>query len=329
MIDVTVLFLDGTFASTAAGPMEVFRHAGTLWNVLTGARESPRFRVTAASAGGRAVHCDGPIQIRPDASLDDIHKTDLIFVPTTGLSLEDVVERNAPVVPFLKRWHKRGASIASVCSGVGLVAATGMLDGKRATTHWGLAERFRQMYPRVHWMPEFMVTEDRGFYCGGGVHAALDLSLYLVEQFCGHDVAMQSAKALLIETPRAWQAGFGLVPLKTDHSDDIISNAQEWLHENFHKNFPLEAPARRVGMSLRNFVRRFKQATGDSPLTYIQKLRVAAAKRMLESNHRTMQEISDAVGYQDSAYFRQLFQRHTGVSPSAYRKQFGHVIEAN
>jgi transcriptional regulator GlxA family with amidase domain len=307
--------------------MEVFRHAGSLWNVLTGARATPRFRVTAASVGGRPVLCDGPIQITPGASLEEVRKTDLIFIPTTGLSLEDVVERNAPVVPFLRRWHKRGAAIASVCSGVGLVAATGMLDGHRATTHWGLAERFRQMYPRVHWMPEFMVTEDRGFYCGGGVHAALDLSLYLVEKFCGHDVAMQSAKALLIETPRAWQAGFGIVPLKTDHSDDVISAAQEWLHENFHRSFPLEAPARRVGMSLRNFVRRFKQATGDSPLTYVQKLRVAAAKRMLESNHRTMQEISDAVGYQDSAYFRQLFQRHTGVSPSAYRKQFG-IVDA-
>ena len=171
-------------------------------------------------------------------------------------------------------------------------------------------------------MPELMVTEDRGFYCGGGVHAALDLSLYLVERFCGHDIAVQTAKALLIETRRAWQAGFAIVPLKTEHSDDNISSAQEWLHQNFHSSFPLEAPARRVGMSLRNFVRRFKQATGDSPLPYLQKLRVAA-KRLLESNHRTMQEISGAVGYQDVAFFRALFQRHTGFSPSAYRQRFG------
>jgi transcriptional regulator GlxA family with amidase domain len=155
------------------------------------------------------------------------------------------------------------------------------------------------------------------------VHAALDLSLYLVEKFCGHEVAVQTAKALLIETPRAWQAGFAIVPLKTEHSDDAISGAQEWLHVNFHKSFPLEAPARRVGMSLRNFVRRFKQATGDSPLNYLQKLRVAAAKRLLESNHRTMQEISEAVGYQDVAFFRSLFERHTGASPSAYRERFG------
>jgi transcriptional regulator GlxA family with amidase domain len=323
MIEVTVLFLDETFSSTAIGPMEVFKHAGALWNYLTGNKADPRFHVTTASADGHAVRCDGPIYIQPDTAITNIRKTELIFIPTTGVSVDDVVERNAAVVPWLRRWHKRGVPIASVCSGVGLVAATGLLDGKRATTHWGLAERFRQKYPRVKWMPELMVTEDRGFYCGGGVHAALDLSLYLVEKFCGHDIALQTAKALLIETPRAWQAGFAVVPLKTEHSDDSISSAQEWLHQNFHRTFPLEAPAHRVGMSLRNFVRRFKQATGDSPLIYLQKLRVAAAKRLLESDYRTMQEISDAVGYQDVAYFRQLFQRHTGASPSAYRRRFG------
>jgi transcriptional regulator GlxA family with amidase domain len=323
MTDVTILFLDGTFSSTATGPMEVFRHAGTLWNFLTGKRPVPRFRVTTASVDGRAVRCDGPIRIQPQVAINAIRKTDLIFIPTTGLRLDDMIGAYGPVVPWLRRWHKRGAAIASVCSGVGLVAATGLLDGKRATTHWGLAGRFREKYPKVKWMPELMVTEDRGLYCGGGVHAALDLSLYLVEKFCGHEIAMQSAKAMLIETPRAWQAGFAIVPLKTEHSDDIISTAQEWLHQNFQRTFPLEAPARRVGMSLRNFVRRFKQATGDSPLNYLQKLRIAAAKRLLEGDHRTMQEISDAVGYQDVAFFRGLFQRHTGVSPSAYRRRFG------
>jgi len=223
----------------------------------------------------------------------------------------------------LLRWQKRGAAIASVCSGVGLVAATGLLDGRRATTHWSLAKRFREKYPNVRWMPELMVTEDRGFYCGGGVNASLDLSLYLVERFCGHEVAMQSAKAMLIEMPRAWQAGFAIVPLKTEHSDESISTAQEWLHRNFQKSFPLETPADKAGMSMRNFVRRFKHATGDSPLIYLQKLRVAAAKHLLESDHRTMQEISEAVGYQDVVFFREIFQRHTGVSPSAYRQKFG------
>jgi transcriptional regulator GlxA family with amidase domain len=323
MKEITILLLDQTFSSTAIGPMEVFRHAGSLWNILTGTLPEPPFRVTTASADGRPVNCDGGIRIQPNVALKDIRKTDLIFVPTTGLGIDDVVERNAPIVPWLKRMHKRDVAIASVCSGVGLVAASGLLDGRRATTHWGLAERFREKYPRVKWMPECMVTEDRGFYCGGGVNASLDLSIYLVERFCGHEVATQTAKALLVEMPRAWQAGFAIVALKTDHTDDNISSAQEWLHKNFQKTFSLEDPAKRVGMSVRNFVRRFKDATGDSPLIYLQKLRIAAAKRMLESNHRGMQEISDAVGYQDVAFFRSLFQRHTGVSPSAYRERFG------
>jgi transcriptional regulator GlxA family with amidase domain len=323
MTNVTVLFLDQTFSSTATGPMEIFRHAGSLWNRISGQKPVPHFQVTTASVDGHAVHCDGPIDIQPAMSLKDVRRTDLIFIPSTGLGIEDVVERNAAVVPWLLRWHKRGVSIASVCSGVGLLAATGLLDGRRATTHWSLAEPFRRMYPRVQWMPELMVTEDGSFYCGGGVNAALDLALYLVARFCGHEVAMQSAKAFLIEMPRAWQAGFSIVPLKTEHSDKSISVAQEWLHANFHQSFPLEAPAERVNMSLRNFVRRFKQATGDSPLIYLQKLRVAAAKRLLENDHRGMQEISEAVGYQDVVFFRKIFQRHTGVSPSAYRQKFG------
>jgi transcriptional regulator GlxA family with amidase domain len=320
---ITVLLLDQMFSSTAIGPMEVFRHAGSLWNILTGAQLTPAFQVTTASADGKPVNCDGGIQIRPNVALRDVGRTDLIFVPTTGLSVDDVVERNAPIVPWLTRRSTRGVAVASVCSGVGLVAAAGLLDGKRATTHWGLAERFREKYPGVKWMPECMVTEDHGFYCGGGVNASLDLSIYLVEKFCGHEIAMQTAKALLIETPRAWQSGFAIVPLKTDHTDDSISSAQEWMHRNFARNFSLEEPSRRVGMSVRNFVRRFKHATGDSPLIYLQKLRVAAAKRMLESHHRTIQEISEAVGYQDLAFFRALFQRHTGVCPSVYRDRFG------
>ncbi len=195
MIDVTLLFLNGTSPSTAIGPLEVFNNAGRLWNVLTGLEPEPRFRVTTASVDGRAVSCDGPVKLTPIATLHSIRKTQLIFIPSTGLSLDDVIERNAAVVPWLERWQKRGVAIASVCSGVGLVAATGMLDGKRATTHWALAERFRQKYPKVNWMPELMVTEDHSFYCGGGVNAALDLSLYLVECFCGHEVAVQTQRA--------------------------------------------------------------------------------------------------------------------------------------
>jgi len=259
--------------------------------------------------------------LTPTTTIADAPQLDVLLLP--GGHGQQRIMHDEEIISLIQRQAASERFVFSVCTGALLCGAAGLLRGRRATTHWALADRFRAKYPKVKWMPELMVTEDRGFYCGGGVHAALDLSLYLVEKFCGHDVAMQSAKAMLIETPRAWQSGFAIVPLKTEHSDDAISTAQEWLHQNFHQTFPLDAPARRVGMSSRNFVRRFKQATGDSPLIYLQKLRIATAKRLLESDHRTMQEISDAVGYQDVAFFRQLFQRHAGVSPSAYRRSFG------
>lgn len=321
MIDVTIYFPQGMFSSTAIGPMEVFRHSGSLWNLCSGTEVETRFRVTTVSVDGRVVECDGPLRIEPMASIHDVSKTDVILIPSTGLGLEDVVERNRDVLPWLHRWRERGVAIASVCSGVGLVAATGLLDGRRATTHWGLAAKFRTLYPRVLWMPEYMVTEDDNLFCGGGVHASLDLSLYLVERFCGHEIALQSARAMLIETRRAWQAGFAIAPLKLEHGDAGVQRAQEWMHSNFHHGSAVEA-ARHAGMSERNFARRFKQATGDSPLEYQQKLRVAAAKRLLENPSQTIEEVSQAVGYGDVAFFRTVFQRHAGCSPAAYRRRF-------
>ena len=323
MIEVTVLFPNGTFSSTAVGPMEVFRHAGVLWNTLSGQPSAARFRVTTASLDGRAVRCDGPLTIKPAMSISEVRAADLIFVPSTGESLDDAVERNPAAIPWLRRWHRRGAAIAAVCSGVSLVAAAGLLDGKRATTHWGLAERFQQLYPRVHWTPEYLVTEDNGIYCGGGVNASFDLSLFLVERFCGHEVAVQTAKALLIETPRTWQTGFAAVPLKTQHHDDAIRRAQDWMHESFQKEISSDTLAERLAMSPRNFVRRFKAATSETPLGYQQKLRISAAKRLLESDYRTVQEVCGAVGYQDAAFFREIFKRQAGVSPQAYRRRFG------
>lgn len=325
MLHVTVVFLEGGFSSTAVGPLEVFRHAGVIWNLLQGEPIAPRFRVTSASLTGKAVRCEGPLTIQPATAIQDVRHSDLIFVPSSGLDFDTVAERNAQLLPWLRRWHGRGAAVAGVCAGAGLLAAAGLLDGKRATTHWALAERFRREYPKVRWMPEQLVTEDGDIYCGGGIHAALDLSLYLVEKFCGHQTAVQCARAMLIETPRSAQSGFAVVPLRTHHQDDDIARAQEWIHENFQKTFRFEDLAMRQGMSPRNFARRFRAATGDPPLGYLQKLRVAAARRLLESDVRTVQEVGCAVGYDDVAFFRSLFRRHTGVPPQTYREKFGRL----
>ena len=210
-----------------------------------------------------------------------------------------------PWFPGLSAGHHRGAEIASICSGVGLAAETGMLDGKTGYHPLGpggwLPSKISEgeMDAGVDAHRRSRVLRRRWRACRARPQSLSG------RNFVGHEIALQSAKALLlIETPRARQAGFAIVPLRTEHSHESISRAQDWLHENFHRAFPLDDPARRVGMSLRNFVRRFKRATGDSPLICLQKLRVAAAKRLLENDHRTVQQVSDAVGYQHVAFFR-------------------------
>jgi transcriptional regulator GlxA family with amidase domain len=323
MIDVTVLFLHGGHASTAIAPMEVFRSAGVIWNRIEGGAAKPLFRVRTASIDGRPVSCDGPLRIAPECALADIRRTDLVVIPATGLEFDQLLARHGSVVPWLRRKRRRGAAIAGICTGVALLAEAGLLDGKPATTHWGVVDLYRRRYPGVEWHPELFITEAEEVYCGGGVYASLDLSLYLVERYAGHDVAVQCGKALLIDTPRTWQSGFAAPPPRSGHSDEKIARIQEWIHNNFHRPFSFDNVARRAGMSPRNFARRFKQATGDAPLTYVHKLRVEQAKHLLEQEYRTVREVASAVGYDDAAHFRSLFQRYTGITPHSYRQRFG------
>lgn len=333
MIDATVLMLEGGFASTAIGPMDVFRSAGVLWNLLNGEAPRPCFRVTTASFDGSPVRSGEHVSLAPAHALAEIRRTDLVLVPAAGLDFEtliatgfdidDGVARNARVIPWLQQQAAQGAQIAGVCSGVALLAAAGLLDGKRATTHWALAEHCRRRFPQVDWRPEYLVTDAAGIYCGGGVNAASDLSLYLVEKFCGREIATRCAKAMLIEMPRIWQVAFAHLDVKAQHADEAILRAQEWIHENYDKEIRLEELAHRIGMSPRNFIRRFKAAAGQTPLAYLQNLRIAAAKRLLENGRSTIQEIGSAVGYDDTIFFRSLFRRHTGVTPTEYRQRFG------
>lgn len=323
MIDVAVVFLEGGHASTAIGPLEVFRDAGSLWNLLTDEAPEPRFRVRSASIGGRPLRTDGPYRITPDESLESLGAPDLVFIPSGGVDLEALLERNQPVVTYLREARARGSRIAGVCSGVALLAASGILDGRPATTHWGLAKAFRERFPRVDWRPDELVTESDGIYCGGGVHAALDLSLYLVEKLTDHTIAVQASKALVIDMPRECQTGFAVLPMGMRHGDASIRRAEEWIHRHCREDFTFEALARELGMSPRNFIRRFKAATGLSPVDYLQRLRVRAARRLLEEEHVSVQEVGAAVGYGDAAFFRSLFKRHTGLAPAPYRRRFG------
>lgn len=322
ILDVTIVLLAGGYMSTAIGPIEVFHSAGTLWNWLHGQDVQPRFRVHVASLDGRKVSGLCSVGLVPQCSIHDIRHTDIIIVPASGWDLMEVIARSSELVPWLRKWHARGAYIAAVCSGSAFLAEAGLLDGKRATTHWGVAETMRQRYPKVDWKEEDFVTEDGRVFCSGGVYASIDLSLYLVEKFCGHEVALEVAKSLLLSMPRSRQSGYAMVPLSRPHSDEKIRDAEEYLQKNVERGVAIDELAEQAGMGVRNFIRRFKAATGQVPGAYLQTLRVAAAKELLERGALSIQEICGKVGYEDVAFFRELFKRHTGMTPAEYRHNF-------
>jgi len=257
-----------------------------------------------------------------DCALADLGPVDLVMVSASGRMPEDWMTRHAALPAWLRERYAAGTLVAGVCSGVAFLAEAGLLDGRRATTHWGVAETFRARYPDVLWQTDQLITEDAGLFCGGGVNAASDLGLYLVERFCGHRVAVEAARALLLEMPRSRQSGHAILPLSRPHTDAQVRRAEKHLGAHFDRDVPMDELAELVGMSRRNLVRRFGKATGHTPGAYIRRLRVAAARAMLEDGAASIEQVGLSVGYSDTAHFRRVVKRYGGMTPAAYRDRF-------
>jgi len=323
MLDVTVVLLDDGYASTAVMPIEIFHSAGALWREIKGEQPEPRFRVTTASLDGGAVRSPyAGLKMSPQCAINDVPRTDVIVVPTSGLAMDEKLLENSALLPWLEHHYARGAYVAGVCMGAGYLAEAGLLDGKQGTTHWAIAPDFCKRWPKVDWRSDMFVTEDSRLLCSGGLTAAADVSLYLVEKLCGHEVAVQTAKALLLNMPRTSQSGYSMLPLSPPHNDDAVRAAEQVLQTGYRNDVPVEALADSVGMSPRNFLRRFKAATGKLPGAYLRAVRVEIAKAMLECDRASVQSIASAVGYEDVSFFRTLFKRATGMTPAEYRGRF-------
>jgi transcriptional regulator GlxA family with amidase domain len=325
VLDVTIVMFDDGLSSTAVMPIEIFHSAGRLWNQLMDEPAHPRFRVKTVSVDGRPVRTPYGFAMLPECAIDAVVRSDIVIVPTSGLDVEAKLAKNHAIMPWLRRLHDQGAHVVGVCMGAVYLAAAGLLDGRIATTHWATCAEIAVLFPRVTWRPELFITEDERILCSGGVGAAIDVALYLVAKFCGHEVAVQTAKALLLPMPRLMQSGYAALPVSKGHDDAQIRTAEAYLLENFREDVSTEALAERAMMGERTFVRRFKAATGRLPAAYLQSLRIEAAKMMLEHEGRSVGLISEAVGYSDLGFFRALFKRMTGMTPGQYRAQFGPI----
>ena len=322
MKNITILALAGSPLSAIALPADIFLAAGVFWNKLFGLPEEPRFTVRIATLDGLPVRCQGSIVINAECALADIGQPNLLIIaPLTDL--HHPLLRSANLHDRLRDLHNRGIHLASICTGAFLLAATGLLDGKKATTHWALRQVFAKRYPRVQLEISQTVTDEDSLLCSGGANAGGDLALHLVRRYCGNETALHCARALLLDPARISQAPYEVFSSVAQHDDLPVQSIQSWLEEHLQDAIRIDDLATRAAMSRRTFERRFKNATGDSPLRYLQRLRVERAKFLLESGRETFDTITGQVGYEDASTFRRIFLQNTGLQPGSYREKFG------
>lgn len=321
-LDVTVVLLEEGLSSTAILPMEIFRCAGALWHDLRGTPAEPAFRVTTASLDGDAVRSAYGPDLKPCMALRDVARSDIVIVASSSLQWDEKRMEESILPAWLRAQYTAGAYVAGACMGPAYLAEAGILDGRRGTTHWAVADQVRARYPRVNWEPQLVVTEDARTLCSGGVSAVIDVSLYLVEKLCGHEVAAQCAKALMLPMPSARQSGYALLPMSPPHGDDQVREAEMYIQHRYREEISTETLAKVVGLGTRTFARRFKTATGRYPVPYLQAVRIDVAKTMFECDNDVVQAVCCAVGYEDVPFFRRLFKRATGMTPGEYRARF-------
>ena len=321
MKKVTILGCYNTMASTVTGPMDIFNQAGRLWNRLNRTLQEPSFEVTLVSADGNAIQAANNVSIQPHCSIRDIEKTDLIVI-SSATYIEKILEQSPDLPDVLKEHYEKGAHIASICTGVFLLAETGLLHGKTATLHWGFEKMFHQKYPHITLDTERMYIDHGRLYCSAGSNAGLDLSLYLIEKFCGRKAAVESAKTMVLDLGRTKQTPYGSFLDSGDHSDPVILEIEKKIQADHVGPIDYDTLADTYRISRRSLERRFKQATGMTLLAYVQQLRVETAKKMLEEGRHTFNEITYKVGYEDISFFRKIFTRLTGLRPMEYQKKF-------
>jgi transcriptional regulator GlxA family with amidase domain len=321
---VSLLALPEASISTLAGIFDVLHGPALLG--IGGPDEQPPFQVeVVGQAKGPMTLASGvPFEVR--RTVDEVDATDVVIVPSVVLPAEGWRKGRYPaLVDWARRMHERGAMLCSACSGIFLLAETGLFDGKDATVHFWYAQAFQQLYPQVLVHPDRVLVISglrEELVCSGASTTWHDLVLYLTARHAGATVAQEVARMFALQWHQDGLAPFIVFEGKSDHGDGEIQSAQQWLGRNFSVAHPVEEMIKRSRLAERTFKRRFTAATGLTPIAYVQRLRIEDAKRRLERTESPVDEISWRVGYEDPAFFRRLFRRTTGMAPGAYRKRF-------
>lgn len=280
------------------------------------------FKVELVGLADPTDQTNGLFTVHPEKFIGDISETDLIIIPALHDAPEVALAQNSEFIPWLKKQYKDGAEIASLCVAAFFLAATGLLDGKQCSTHWIHADGFRKMFPKVDLVDDKIMTEDHGIYTSGGAYSYLNLLLYLVEKFAGRDIAILTAKTFMIDIDKASQSPFIMFQGQKAHEDQVVQKAQEYIETNYNERIQVDELAQKLALSRRSLERRFKKATHNTITTYLQRVRVEAAKRGLEASRENVNEVMYGIGYSDEKSFRSTFKKIAGISPVQYRNKY-------
>lgn len=306
--------------SSITGSFEILSRANAQWQRM-GHESLMEIRIAGfvselkLDAGFFSVH---PVSIR------EIKKADLLLIPSVFVSddYDNLISENKELVDWIRNQYKGGAEIASICTGVFLLAASGLLDGKTCSTHWNAAPYFKKLFPEIPLNIDKLITVQQGIYTNGGGYSFLNLILFLVEKYFDRQTAIYCSKIFQIDIDRTSQSPFFIFQAQKNHGDELISQAQTYIEENLSMKISFEELASRLAISRRNFDRRFVKATGNTPVEYLQRVKVEVAKKSLERGRKNIFEVMDEVGYSDDKAFREVFKKITGLSPLDYRAKF-------
>ena len=330
-LNALIAALPETAGSALYGMVDVLAATGTLWRQLIGEQPGAgliRPRIVGISR--EPFRCGNGIPVIPDLGIDEADTADIVILPELWLApQDDLADRHTPLKDWIRARHRAGSTIYSACSGSVLLAATGLLDGLAATSHWGYQDLFRRSFPRVRFDPApTLVFADPGgrIVTAGGTSSWHDLALHVIARHCGPGEALRIARVYLLKWHAEGQLPFASLVRRQPHADAAVRRAEQWLEGNFRVDRAVAGAVEAAGIPERSLKRRFRAATGNTLIAHVQNLRVEAAKRLLETGGMAAEEVPPVVGYENGAFFRALFRRTTGLTPGQYRAMFRPLV---
>ncbi|WP_026464656.1 GlxA family transcriptional regulator [Adhaeribacter aquaticus] len=302
-----------------------FRSFHTANEFLTAFGKKPIFEVEYVGLNEYVPANNGEYTIKTDRLLKDVTETDLLIIPPTFGDTTKGIQANAEAIPYFKQLHQKGSSLASLCIGAFLLAETGLLNGKKCSTHWAHINEFKERYPQVEVEDGAIITEYENIYSSGGASSLWNLILYLIEKFSDRETAVMISKYFALDIGRDSQSQFAIFRGQRNHQDADIHKVQDYVEKHYEDKITIDTLTKLTNAGRRTFERRFKEATNNTPIEYIQRVRIEAAKIFFEASRKNVTEIMFDVGYTDTKAFRDIFKKITGLTPIEYRNKFARV----